>query len=175
MTSRNHKLSGHSGFEPCLCYGDILLSFLYVGQRVGLPTRPPLSPVKSIPVSPQPFLLRPEQTLEVGKKQHNFIRTHFNRTTQCEFCGKKIWLKDAVQCQDCAMTCHKKCVTKCQVGTVCTKHLSQRRASALPEDVSQPRGLELLVPLTQARRASAQPEIITTAAGDGDRSLQVRP
>jgi len=61
------------------------------------------------------------------------------------------------------------------MGTVCTKHGSQRRASALPEDVSQPRGLELLVPLTQARRASAQPEIITTAAGDGDYTPQVSP
>lgn len=59
------------------------------------------------------------------------------------------------------------------MGTVCTKHGSQRRASALPEDLSQPRGLELLVPLTQARRASAQPEIITTAAGDGDCTPQV--
>jgi len=61
------------------------------------------------------------------------------------------------------------------MGTVCTKCGSQRRASALPEDVSQPRGLELLVPLTQARRASAQPEIITTAAGDGDCTPQVSP
>lgn len=80
-----------------------------------------------------------------------------------------------MQCRDCAMTCHKKCVTKCQMGTVCTPHGSQRRASALPEDVCQPRGLELLVPPTQARRASAQPEIITTAAGDGDCTPQVSP
>lgn len=61
------------------------------------------------------------------------------------------------------------------MGTVCTMHGSQRRASALPEDVSQPRGLELLVPPAQARRASAQPEIITTAAGDGDCTPQVSP
>lgn len=61
------------------------------------------------------------------------------------------------------------------MGTVCSTHGSQRRASALPEDVSQPRGLELLVPSAQARRASAQPEIITTAAGDGDCTPQVSP
>lgn len=73
------------------------------------------------------------------------------------------------------MTCHKKCVAKCQVGTACTPHGSQRRASALPEDVGQSRGLELLVPPAQARRASAQPEIITTAADDGDRTPQVSP
>jgi hypothetical protein len=71
------------------------------------------------------------------------------------------------------MTCHKKCVAKCQMGTVCIPHGSQRRASALPEDMGQSRGLELLVPPTQARRASAQPEIITTAADDGDHTPQV--
>lgn len=80
-----------------------------------------------------------------------------------------------MQCRDCAMTCHKKCVAKCQVGTVCTPHGSQRRASALPEDVSQSQGLELLVPPTQARRASAQPEIITTTADDGGHTPQVSP
>lgn len=52
-------------------------------------------------------------------KQHNFIRTHFHRSTQCDFCGKKIWLKDAVQCLECSMVCHKKCVQKCQTSTVC--------------------------------------------------------
>ncbi|PNF14527.1 hypothetical protein B7P43_G15458 [Cryptotermes secundus] len=170
--SCNHVLSGHSGFEPCLCYGDILLSFLYMGQTGGPPSRPTLSPIKLVPSSTQLLLPRPEQNQEAGKKQHDFIRTHFHRTTQCEFCGKKIWLKDAVQCRDCAMTCHKKCVTKCQMGTVCTPHGSHRRASALPEDVGQTRGLELLVPPTQVRRASAQPEIITTAADNGDRTPQ---
>lgn len=61
------------------------------------------------------------------------------------------------------------------MGTVCTPHGSHRRASALPEDVGQTRGLELLVPPTQVRRASAQPEIITTAADNGDRTPQVGP
>lgn len=23
-------------------------------------------------------------------KQHEFVRKHFNRTTQCDFCGKKV-------------------------------------------------------------------------------------
>ncbi|ALC49610.1 CG10362 [Drosophila busckii] len=52
-------------------------------------------------------------------KAHNFIRTHFHRATQCDFCGKKIWLKDAMQCKDCAFCCHKKCIAKCQIATVC--------------------------------------------------------
>lgn len=52
-------------------------------------------------------------------RSHSFVRTHFQRATQCDFCGKKIWLKDAVQCSECAMCCHKKCITKCQNATVC--------------------------------------------------------
>lgn len=31
----------------------------------------------------------------------------------------QIWLKDAVQCTACQMSCHKKCVSKCQNSTVC--------------------------------------------------------
>lgn len=50
---------------------------------------------------------------------HDFVRMQFTRATQCEYCGKKIWMKDAVQCGRCQMSCHKKCVKKCQVYTVC--------------------------------------------------------
>jgi len=55
-----------------------------------------------------------------ASKKHDFIRTHFNRSTHCDFCGKKIWLKDAVQCKDCSMSCHKKCMLKSQTSTVCS-------------------------------------------------------
>lgn len=52
-------------------------------------------------------------------RSHNFQRKHFDKSTQCEFCGRKIWLKDGVQCRDCTMNCHKKCITKCQAHTIC--------------------------------------------------------
>lgn len=52
-------------------------------------------------------------------RQHNFQRKHFQSSTQCGFCGRKIWLKDGVQCSDCGMNCHKKCITKCQSSTIC--------------------------------------------------------
>lgn len=52
-------------------------------------------------------------------RQHDFQRKHFQRSTMCDFCGKKIWLKDAVQCRECGMCCHKKCITKCQDSTIC--------------------------------------------------------
>nr|CAD7429133.1 unnamed protein product [Timema monikensis] len=227
--SQTHKLSGHSGFEPCLCYGDILLSFQYHTLGGAPPPRPPTPTI-----TPMNQTLSPGEADRSKVGQHNFIRTHFTRTTQCGFCGKKvseayvmstatvvllplsfayrirktaiclrgaicilfviqkinvrsslitrdpswsgvpqsrltlfncpqIWLKDAVQCCDCSMTCHKKCVNKCQSTTTCG---FQRRASALPGDVTG--GDTLGVPQTQARRASAQPEIITTTADEGD-------
>lgn len=31
----------------------------------------------------------------------------------------QIWLKDAVQCRDCGMVCHKKCETRCQASGTC--------------------------------------------------------
>jgi hypothetical protein len=31
----------------------------------------------------------------------------------------QIWLKDAVQCRDCGMVCHKKCETRCQASGIC--------------------------------------------------------
>nr|CAD7403184.1 unnamed protein product [Timema cristinae] len=227
--SQTHKLSGHSGFEPCLCYGDILLSFQYHTLGGAPPPRPPTPTI-----TPMNQTLSPGEADRSKVGQHNFIRTHFTRTTQCGFCGKKvseayvmstatvvllplsfayrirktatclrgaicilfviqkinvrsslitqdpswsgvpqsrltlfncpqIWLKDAVQCCDCSMTCHKKCVNKCQSTTTCG---FQRRASALPGDVTG--GDTLGVPQTQARRASAQPEIITTTADEGE-------
>lgn len=60
-----------------------------------------------------------ESDTRESSKQHDFIRTHFHRSTQCDFCGKKIWLKDAVQCRECGMCCHKKCINKCQNSTIC--------------------------------------------------------
>ncbi|KFB53493.1 AGAP002576-PB-like protein [Anopheles sinensis] len=73
-------------------------------------------PTVSYPPSPLPT----QAATSGPQQQHDFIRTHFHRTTQCDYCGKKIWLKDAVQCRDCAMCCHKKCINKCQSSTVCS-------------------------------------------------------
>ncbi|XP_049279719.1 PDZ domain-containing protein 8 [Anopheles funestus] len=142
----NHALSMQSGFDQNYCYGDVLLSFVWNGSALACSTATPSKviggenkkqrlitisrgsadkldddrtdgflEVKSpTPTSTQlPPQVQPQQ-------QHDFIRTHFHRTTQCDYCGKKIWLKDAVQCRDCAMCCHKKCINKCQSSTVCT-------------------------------------------------------
>lgn len=112
----NHSLSSQSGFCSSICYGDISIVFNWsqdVGkEKLDLPKPQPKANTGS----------QEKLDLEVveASKKHDFIRTHFNRSTHCDFCGKKIWLKDAVQCKDCSMSCHKKCMLKSQTSTVCS-------------------------------------------------------
>ncbi|XP_013144732.1 PREDICTED: PDZ domain-containing protein 8 [Papilio polytes] len=99
--SKSHKLSSHAGFEPCLCFGDALVWWERSSPRP----------------APRGAAPRPQQA--PARAQHDFVRTHFHRSTQCDFCNKKIWLKDAMQCRNCGLCCHKKCVTKCQESSPC--------------------------------------------------------
>ncbi|KAG6457059.1 hypothetical protein O3G_MSEX010102 [Manduca sexta] len=105
--SKSHKLSSHAGFEPCLCFGDALVWWEWEGA--GTARSVPRPNRDSVP----PRLPKPTRAT------HDFVRTHFHRSTQCDFCNKKIWLKDAMQCRNCGLCCHKKCVTKCQETSPC--------------------------------------------------------
>ncbi|XP_050331211.1 PDZ domain-containing protein 8 [Bactrocera neohumeralis] len=139
---KTHKLSSQSGFIPDLCFGDVLLAFTWEGNPNLQPSEPPTKQVyksksknnadekvdndsgvfdtNSLRTTPSSSsLTSTNQTTSNQLRSHSFVRTHFQRATQCDFCGKKIWLKDAVQCSECAMCCHKKCITKCQNATVC--------------------------------------------------------
>ncbi|XP_073967480.1 PDZ domain containing 8 isoform X3 [Choristoneura fumiferana] len=102
--SKSHKLASHAGFEPCLCFGDALVWWEWEGAGGTRTPRPP----RDLPRPPKPT-----------RAAHDFVRTHFHRSTQCDFCNKKIWLKDAMQCRNCGLCCHKKCVTKCQESSPC--------------------------------------------------------
>ncbi|XP_015121655.1 PDZ domain-containing protein 8 isoform X1 [Diachasma alloeum] len=113
-SSFNSKLQGYSGFDPTLCYGDILLSYDWVSSE---PQRRNTSAdIKKETGTPKHV---PHISEIADKKPHDFIRTHFHRATHCDFCSKKIWLKDAVQCRDCGMVCHKKCEARCQASGNC--------------------------------------------------------
>ncbi|XP_062139482.1 PDZ domain-containing protein 8 [Drosophila sulfurigaster albostrigata] len=134
---KSHPLSNQSGFNPNLCFGDILFGFSWNGSPNNESTsKTPgksLSPVRSQSTTSdkntddgnaeaaaaKSTYSDGAATAATTTKAHNFIRTHFHRATQCDFCGKKIWLKDAMQCKDCTMCCHKKCIAKCQNATVC--------------------------------------------------------
>ncbi|XP_011295294.2 PDZ domain-containing protein 8 [Musca domestica] len=129
---KNHCLSSQSGFNPNLCFGDILLAFTWDGNPNLSTTETPSkqqTKTKSKSISSvdktddsgysDNISIKSTDTISSQPRAHNFVRTHFQRATQCDFCGKKIWLKDAMQCRECFMCCHKKCINKCQNATVC--------------------------------------------------------
>ncbi|XP_061394825.1 PDZ domain-containing protein 8-like, partial [Musca vetustissima] len=130
---KNHYLSSQSGFNPNLCFGDILLAFTWDGNpnlsATETPSKQPQTKTKSKSISSvdktddsgysDNISIKSTDTIPSQPRAHNFVRTHFQRATQCDFCGKKIWLKDAMQCRECFMCCHKKCINKCQNATVC--------------------------------------------------------
>ncbi|XP_071553901.1 PDZ domain-containing protein 8 isoform X2 [Temnothorax nylanderi] len=110
------RLQGYSGFDPTLCYGDILLSYVWESCRPsdqGINDFGKKENAETAKTQPIPS----EEITD--RKIHDFIRTHFHRATHCDFCTKKIWLKDAVQCRDCGMVCHKKCEARCQASGTC--------------------------------------------------------
>lgn len=133
----------HSGFEHVFCYGDVLLSFVWSHEG------PPEVKQKQMV---QPCEEAPTKAPAAFVAKHDFVRTQFHRTTHCDFCTKKIWLKDAVQCRECALCCHKKCITKCQMSTECVPSDKTSFASE---------AVELL-----------QPEIATETADDGCEGTQ---
>ncbi|KAF4531644.1 hypothetical protein B566_EDAN006575 [Ephemera danica] len=110
VSSKPHNLTGHSGFEPGLCYGDVLLSFVMIPDQSAVTTASansspraspslrgdiePLSidPIVSTSESPVKEILIPG-SLPLNPEDspvHDFVRTHFNRATQCDFCSKKV-------------------------------------------------------------------------------------
>ncbi|XP_073969066.1 PDZ domain containing 8 isoform X2 [Rhodnius prolixus] len=141
--SLTNNLSSHPGFEPCLCFGDVLLAFSFTNNTSSS------SSTTAASISNPPVTVTPSPTSSsIGSEQsnapgipHDFIRTHFEKVTQCGFCFKKIWLKDALQCQGCLMSCHKKCAVKAQAGPGCARSI---------------------------RRQSVQPEIITTSVDENN-------
>ncbi|XP_066588005.1 PDZ domain-containing protein 8 isoform X2 [Prorops nasuta] len=116
-TATSHlKLHGYSGFDPTLCYGDILLSYVWESSDINRRGTGEFGKKENVETAKtQPVLS--EEILD--KRMHDFIRTHFHRATHCDFCSKKIWLKDAVQCRECGTVCHKKCEVRCQAAENC--------------------------------------------------------
>ncbi|KAG5879738.1 hypothetical protein JTB14_033340 [Gonioctena quinquepunctata] len=112
--NQTHPLLLHSGFEHVFCYGDILLAFVWTHDE-DIELKRKMSEVS--------LEIDSKAVSTTGSLQHDFIRTQFHRTTHCDFCSKKIWLKDAVQCRQCGLCCHKKCIVKCQMSTGCNPSL----------------------------------------------------
>ncbi|KAL3880384.1 hypothetical protein ACJMK2_032628 [Sinanodonta woodiana] len=121
------KYAGKSGFEQGLCYGDITLVFQHTPSKISAKDRTFLAsqsdnivrPLSSeVSLNGSSVDSRPQK--ESLENKHKFVAKQFQSVTFCHFCGKKIWMKGAYQCSVCDMICHKKCVEKCQLQTVCT-------------------------------------------------------
>lgn len=84
------KLQGYSGFDPTLCYGDILLSYVWVSNRPNQQNIDSSKKGAEETVKIQPILSEDA----INRKPHDFIRTHFHRATHCDFCTKKVCIKN---------------------------------------------------------------------------------
>lgn len=81
------KLHGYSGFDPSLCFGDILLSYVWSSNSSNQNnTTDSVKKGNEEPAKSQTIVT--DDT--VIKKPHDFIRTHFHRATHCDFCTKKV-------------------------------------------------------------------------------------
>ncbi|KAK8749496.1 hypothetical protein OTU49_015396 [Cherax quadricarinatus] len=149
----------HKGFNPSLCYGDMMLSLTYQPQDRceaigrGSLDKNAISEDESLTdgtVSEEDDVLGVQEIVE--DRNHDFKRTHFHSATQCDFCKKKIWLKDAYQCGECGIICHKKCMVKCEQETVCDAGGLRYRDSSRSD------------PRDGRDNKEMPPEIITTAA-----------
>ncbi|KAF7286725.1 PDZ domain containing 8 [Rhynchophorus ferrugineus] len=132
-TASAHPLRAHSGFEHVFCFGDALLTFAW-------------SPIDSAEARRKTSTTadnKADVDVSGPKSKHDFVRTQFHGTTHCDFCSKKIWLKDAVQCRECGMCCHKKCVVKCQTTSRCNTEKPSQVTSevSLSDVVLQPDGV----------------------------------
>ncbi|XP_047495440.1 PDZ domain-containing protein 8-like isoform X1 [Penaeus chinensis] len=156
------SLLAHKGFDMKLCYGDVMLSLTYQPQdRCETLGRGILDKnYASSPISEDESLtdgtLSEEDEISVTQeivedRNHDFKRTHFHSATHCDFCRKKIWLKDAYQCGECGIICHKKCMVRCEQETVCASSGLRYRDPSRNEP-------------HDARDVKEMPEIVTTAA-----------
>ncbi|XP_045131499.1 PDZ domain-containing protein 8-like isoform X9 [Portunus trituberculatus] len=149
-------LISHKGFNPNLCYGDVMISLTYQPQdrcdvfgRVVL-EKNGLSEDESMTdgtLSEDDDVPTIQEVAE--DRNHDFKRTHFHSATHCNFCRKKIWLKDAYQCSECGIICHKKCMVRCEQETVCDP--SGLRYKDTPKGDGR-----------ESRESKETPEIITT-------------
>lgn len=54
------------------------------------------------------------------KNEYFFLKfSNENENTHCVLEIFQIWLKDAVQCRDCGLVCHKKCESRCLAAGPC--------------------------------------------------------
>ncbi|XP_056623883.1 PDZ domain-containing protein 8 [Triplophysa dalaica] len=122
------SLSTHKGFNEKLCYGDVTLNFIYLGDGEPDLTSGPTEHEREGSLQEEEVKEREREreqvlmvtrdetsysSIQFGDMRHNFQDTQFQNPTWCEYCKKKVWTKAASQCMTCSYVCHKKCQEKC--------------------------------------------------------------
>ncbi|XP_057200683.1 PDZ domain-containing protein 8 isoform X2 [Triplophysa rosa] len=122
------SLSTHKGFNEKLCYGDVTLNFIYLGDGEPDLTSGPTEREREGSLQEEEVKEREREreqvlivtrdetsysSMQFGEMRHNFQDTQFQNPTWCEYCKKKVWTKAASQCMTCSYVCHKKCQEKC--------------------------------------------------------------
>ncbi|XP_045024455.1 PDZ domain-containing protein 8-like isoform X1 [Daphnia magna] len=108
---RQHPLKDQPGFDPRLCYGDIVLSFIYHPDEVQETERTPL-PEETLPERPEPSERERSQVDVVIyelKRPHDWTLKRFGQLENCDICHSKIWLGEGLYCPRCGIIIHKKC------------------------------------------------------------------
>lgn len=138
------SLSTHKGFNEKLCYGDVTLNFIYLGDGEPDLTSGPTEHDRegSLQVEEvkererereQVLMVTRDETsyssIQFGDMRHNFQDTQFQNPTWCEYCKKKVWTKAASQCMTCSYVCHKKCQEKCLTEHPACVAASNRRGA----------------------------------------------
>lgn len=83
----NHPLSTQSGFCSSICYGDVSIAFTWKHDIAKESTKDKMDEAKTMTkLAAQGSQEKLDAEAEVNR-QHDFIRTHFNRSTHC---GMKI-------------------------------------------------------------------------------------
>ncbi|XP_055895570.1 PDZ domain-containing protein 8-like [Biomphalaria glabrata] len=135
--------SVHKGWDPNQMYGDIHLDFCFHPYFLTTQQRRSLASCRAEAVKLQDELFMRtaggahyyDTTIKKGHKKnakeghHQFDSTNFTTATFCDFCGKKIWMKEAFKCKICQMVCHRKCLAKCLINTICTEQGAQKKLS----------------------------------------------
>ncbi|XP_061183636.1 PDZ domain-containing protein 8-like [Saccostrea echinata] len=145
--SKFSSYSGHPGFDPNLCFGDITMTFCHSPNDLKekdlkhLTRKLPEAVPKNLKNEEKSAVCRKEGTpgnalKKIEKGKHDLILTNFETATFCNYCGKKIWLKQAFLCSLCKRNCHKKCAEKYQTETICTESGPMKRSD--PKTIWKP-------------------------------------
>jgi len=136
LCSQKHSLKDQAGFDPRLCYGDIVLSFVYqpdeeIKESQEIVPSEETSPERS--ESSERHRSQVDVVIYELKRPHDWTLRRFGQLQNCDICQSKvsstslsdnivitnkrfhiswhsqIWLGEGLYCPRCGLIIHKKC------------------------------------------------------------------